>query len=89
MFSYAEHLIEVSVLVSNIAVYVYGKGSCVILVMRFKPCKINVSRCISIFSFQVNNAVSVPVSTSASDLDIPGLHLIHDFVTSEEEQVKD
>ncbi|XP_057799092.1 alkylated DNA repair protein ALKBH8 homolog [Salvia miltiorrhiza] len=35
---------------------------------------------------KVNNTASVPVSTSASDLDIPGLHLMHDFVTPQEEQ---
>ncbi|XP_042004395.1 alkylated DNA repair protein ALKBH8 homolog isoform X2 [Salvia splendens] len=35
---------------------------------------------------KVNNTASVPVSTSASDLDILGLHLMHDFVTPQEEQ---
>ncbi|KAI3468493.1 hypothetical protein Pfo_025156 [Paulownia fortunei] len=35
---------------------------------------------------KVNNTASVPVSTSASDLDIPGLYLVHDFVTAKEEQ---
>ncbi|CAA0812022.1 RNA-binding (RRM/RBD/RNP motifs) family protein [Striga hermonthica] len=35
---------------------------------------------------KVNNIESVSVSTSASDLDIPGLHLVHDFVTDKEEQ---
>ncbi|KAL0330980.1 UNVERIFIED_CONTAM: Alkylated DNA repair protein ALK [Sesamum angustifolium] len=35
---------------------------------------------------KVNNIDSVPVSTSASDLDIPGLYLMHDFVTAQEEQ---
>ncbi|KAK4389099.1 Alkylated DNA repair protein ALK [Sesamum angolense] len=37
----------------------------------------------------VNKIDSVPVSASASDLDIPGLYLMHDFVTAQEEQVKD
>ncbi|GFP81547.1 alkylated DNA repair protein alkb homolog 8 [Phtheirospermum japonicum] len=35
---------------------------------------------------KVNNTASVTVSTSASDLDIPGLYLLHDFVTAKEEQ---
>ncbi|KAL7122492.1 hypothetical protein ACP275_01G048900 [Erythranthe tilingii] len=35
---------------------------------------------------KVNCDASVPVSTSASDLEIPGLYLMHDFVTPEEEQ---
>ncbi|XP_011082163.1 alkylated DNA repair protein alkB homolog 8 isoform X1 [Sesamum indicum] len=35
---------------------------------------------------KVNNTDSVPVSTSASGLDIPGLYLMHDFVTPQEEQ---
>ncbi|CAI9784698.1 unnamed protein product [Fraxinus pennsylvanica] len=29
------------------------------------------------------------VSTSASDLNIPGVYLVHDFVTAKEEEVKD
>ncbi|PIN26275.1 tRNA methyltransferase [Handroanthus impetiginosus] len=35
---------------------------------------------------KVNDTAPLPVSTSASDLDIPGLYLMHDFVTAEEEQ---
>ncbi|KAH6820413.1 RNA-binding family protein [Perilla frutescens var. hirtella] len=35
---------------------------------------------------KANKIASVPVSTSASDLDIPGLYLMHDFVTAQEEQ---
>ncbi|KAG8375257.1 hypothetical protein BUALT_Bualt10G0081700 [Buddleja alternifolia] len=35
---------------------------------------------------KVNTTDSVPVSTSASDLDIPGLYLMHDFVTAKEEE---
>ncbi|XP_051151306.1 alkylated DNA repair protein ALKBH8 homolog [Andrographis paniculata] len=35
---------------------------------------------------KVNSIASVPVSTSASDMDIPGLYLFHDFVTNTEEQ---
>ncbi|KAL0330059.1 UNVERIFIED_CONTAM: Alkylated DNA repair protein ALK [Sesamum radiatum] len=39
-----------------------------------------------LYNHLVNNIDSVPVSTSASDLDIPGLYLMHDFVTAQEEQ---
>ncbi|KAH6804467.1 RNA-binding family protein [Perilla frutescens var. frutescens] len=35
---------------------------------------------------KANKIASVPVSTSASDLDIPGLYLMYDFVTAQEEQ---
>ncbi|KAL6549757.1 Alkylated DNA repair protein alkB 8 [Orobanche minor] len=35
---------------------------------------------------KVNNIASVRVSTLASDLDIPGLQLVHDFVTAKEEE---
>lgn len=37
----------------------------------------------------MSSSASVPVSTSASELDIPGLFLVHDFVSANEEQVKD
>ncbi|KAL3613810.1 Alkylated DNA repair protein alkB 8 [Castilleja foliolosa] len=43
----------------------------------------------SVQSPVVNNTASVTVSTSASDVDIPGLYLLHDFVTAKEEQVND
>lgn len=35
---------------------------------------------------KVSSSASVPVSTSASELDIPGLYLVHDFVSPKEEQ---
>lgn len=38
------------------------------------------------FQGHINN--TVPVSLTASELNIPGLYLLHDFVSCKEEEVK-
>lgn len=41
---------------------------------------------VACFQCQVND--SVPVSLVASDLNLPGLYLLHDFVNAKEEEVR-
>ncbi|XP_073131873.1 alkylated DNA repair protein ALKBH8 homolog [Henckelia pumila] len=68
-----------------------GSAQCALKELNGKPCSSLGGRSLHIqYSVQslnkINSTESVPVATSASDLNIPGLFLIQDFITAKEEE---
>ncbi|KZV31720.1 hypothetical protein F511_00524 [Dorcoceras hygrometricum] len=68
-----------------------GSAQSALKELNGKPCSSLGGRSLHIqYSVQshdkINTSQSVPVSTSASELNIPGLFLIHDFITAKEEE---